>query len=413
MVFVGVILATACLLQAAGSTVLPGFKTVLVNNVLVPKTKSDFSKNNISAKWALGYPKERGAEDFHYSFGTPDPGDNFNAVVTDDEKYVTLFNGTHVQFIDVARNFSALLFPFQSPANTFMSGLKVRPATQGGYDVLTGFNSRSANSIPTMTLRQRLDINLQPIGTSIIYQGSISAISKQGKMVSLEGDIYDLETASNSSVATLKGQSQLTDFSFSPDGVHLASVSSQAKTADLWNATSGDKIYAFPDTGAQNWLTRFSPDGKYVVIALGSANNSVQIYALGNLTAPPIEIKGFNDWPRNLDWSPTSRQIAISDNGRLRIFDVPSKEVVQDWEITLDGGYYYSPTDVKWLDNGKKLAWQWNYAKYMYDFEQNSEWVWTIRNTDHSWGHEGYYLLKEKGYAVTVDGDSTVRFWTI
>jgi WD40 repeat protein len=414
MVFFRLFLTTTGLLQAVDSAVIPGLKTVLINNVLIPETKSNFANNNVTAKWALGYPKERGSEDFSYQFNLPDPEDTFNAVVTDDGKYLTLFNKTHVEFIDVGKNTTASLLPFQSPVNTFVSGLTVRPAAQGGYEVLTGFNSRSMYDSPTMTLRQRVGTDLKPIGASITYQGSISAISKQGKMVSPDGYIYDLESTSNSAVATLKDQHDLTDFSFSPDGVHLASVSWNAMTADLWNATSGEKIFHFPDTGAQNWLTRFSPDGEYVAIALGSSNNTIQIYALSNLTAPPIEIKGFNDWPRNLDWSSTSQQIAIADDGRLRVYNVPSKEIVQNWELTgLQDGYYYQPTGVKWLDHGNKLSWQWSYAKYMYDFETNSEWVWTIRDTDHSWGPEGLYLLEEKGYAVTVDGDSTVRFWKI
>jgi WD40 repeat protein len=412
MGFSSCILATVGLLQAVHSAVIPGFKTVLVNNVLIPETKSNFAKGNVTALWAPGYPKQRGSEDFSYQLNVPDPEDTFNAVITDDGKYLTIWNKTHLEFIDVDKNTTAALISFQTPANTFVSGLTVRPAAQGSYDVLTGFNSRYIYDTPTNTLRQRVDADLKPVGTSIIYEGDIGAISKQGKLVANNGNIYDLESTSNSSVASLRGQ-DLTDFSFSPDGIHLASVSWHAMTADLWNATSGDRIFHFPDTGAQNWGAHFSPDGKYVAIVLGSANNTLQIYSLGNLTAPPIEIKDFKNAPTHLDWSSTSQQIAIGDAERLRVFNVPSKEVVQTWEATgLSEGQHYQPS-VKWLDNDKKISWQWSYVKYIYDFENNSEWAWTIGNTDHSWGPEGFYLLKEKGYAVTVDGDSTVRFWKL
>ena len=66
-----------------------------------------------------------------------------------------------------------------------------------------------------------------------------------------------------------------------------------------------------------------------------------------------------------------------------------------------------------WFDNGNQISWEWQYVKYLYDFEQNTEWLWNIRNTDHSWAPSGLYVLEEMGYAVTVDGDATVRFWRI
>ncbi|KAL1604990.1 hypothetical protein SLS60_004533 [Paraconiothyrium brasiliense] len=405
------ILATAGLLEAVRSTAVPGVKTVLVNNVVVPKTKSDFAKNNVTAKWAPGYPKEWGSEDFHYQLNTPDPDDNFNAVVTNDEKYLAVTNGSYVEFIDLDKNATASGFAFQVPEKQLAIGLTIRPATQGGYDVFTGVVSYKYDT-PKTTIRQRIGSDLKPVGQPIVYQGSIGAISKQGKLVSPSGYVYDLETTNNTPIATLKGQPDLTDFSFAPDGVHLASVSWHEETADLWNATSGEKIFSFPATKAQNWLTRFSPDGKYVAFALGSSNNTVQIYTLANYTAAPIEIKGFNDWPRYLDWSPTSEQIAIADDGRLRVYNVPSKEVTQTWQVDSTNDYYPA-IGISWLDNGNKITWQWRDGKYLYDFESNTEWLWTINNTAHSWGPSTFYLLSKKGYAVTVDGDSTVRFWKI
>jgi hypothetical protein len=52
-------------------------------------------------------------------------------------------------------------------------------------------------------------------------------------------------------------------------------------------------------------------------------------------------------------------------------------------------------------------------GKYLYDFETNTEWLWTVRRTDRVWGPANLYYLKKKGYVVTVDGDSTVRFWKL
>lgn len=340
MVFAhALLLATAGLIQSVNSAVLPGVKTILVNNIVVPKTKQDFVKNNVTAKWAPSYPKEWGSEDFHYQFGTPDPDDNFNAVITEDEKILVLANRTHAKIINLETNSTTSIFQLQVPEKDFVTGLSVRPATKGGYDLFTGVGRYIYNAAST-TIRQRIGSDFNPVGTPITYQGPIGAISKQGKLASLRGYIYDLETTSDTPVATLKGQPDLTDFSFSPDGIHLATVSWHEETADLWNATSGEKIFQFPATKSQNWLTRFSPDGKYIAFALGSANNTVQIYQLSNLTAAPIEIKGFNDWPRQFEWNPTSHQIAIGDDGRVKIYNVPSKELVQTWKVDVVDSIY-------------------------------------------------------------------------
>ncbi|KAJ4290555.1 hypothetical protein N0V90_010772 [Kalmusia sp. IMI 367209] len=404
------LLASAGLLQTVYSRSLP-IKTVLVNNIIVPKTKSDFAKNNVTAQWAPTYPKEWGSEDFSYQFSVPDPEDTFGAIVTDDEKYLTLFNGTHVEFIDLDKNATVSTFRLQVPDGIMPLDFSLRPTADGGYDVFTSAAKYRYDN-PTITVRTRISSDLKSVGEPITYQGGIGAISNQGKLVSPYGYVYDLGTTSDKPVATLKGQPDLTDFSFSPDGVHLATVSWHEETADLWNATSGEKIFEFPATKAQNWLTRFSPDGKYIAIALGSSNNTIQIYTLSDLKATPIEIKGFNDWPRQMDWSPNSQQIAIGDNGRLRIYNVPSKDVVQTWQVDAVDNVYAS-YDIRWLENGKKITFQFRNWRYLYDIDANTKWVWTPRVTDHAWGGTSLTLLKKREFIVTPDGDSTVRFYKL
>jgi hypothetical protein len=147
-------------------------------------------------------------------------------------------------------------------------------------------------------------------------------------------------------------------------------------------------------------------------MALGSSNNTIQIYAIGNLTAPPTEIEGFKDWPRNLDWSPDSETLAVADRNRLRIIRVSSQEVVQTWEVG-GGENGLSPYDVSFLDNGNKLTWEYRDGRYLYDLEKNTKWYWTPRTMDHIWGSMGYSFLNQKNPAVTHDGNSTVRTWKI
>jgi len=410
MIATHLVLASAGLLQTASSLTLRTTE-VLVNNIVVPREKSDFTKDGVSAQWASGYPKEWGSEDYQYQFNEPDPEDTFTSAITPDEKYLAMSNGTHVTFVDLEKNSTAATLAHTMPDRILALSLMLRPAPQGGYDVFTSGSSGGKYDVISATVRTRLSSDLKPIGDPSTYQGAVGDISKQGKLAALSGNIYDLE-GSDTPIATLTDQPDITDLSFSPDGVHLASVSWHAQTADLWNATSGQKIFQFPATKAQNWVTQFSPDGKYIAIALGSSNNTIQVYTLGNLTAPPTEIKGFNDWPRNLDWSTDSKTLTVADSGRLRIFKVPSREVVQTWEV--DGSEnVLSPYGVSFLDNGNKLTWTYRDGRYLYDFEKNTKWYWTPRTMDHTWGGMGLSFLSKKNMAITHDGDSTVRFWKI
>jgi WD40 repeat protein len=324
------------------STVLPGVKTVLVNNVLVPKTKTNFAKDNVTARWAPGYPKEWGSEDYYYQINDPEPDDNFHFAFAEDGKVLALTNSTHAKIFDLSKNTSVSTFPLDGPTKNFVTDLKIWPAAQGGYELFAGYAAYQYD-IPKVTHRQSIDSDLIPVGTPIEYQGPIGAISKEGKMASLTGYIYDLTTTDNTPIATIEGQPDLTDFSFNPDGVRLASVSWHAMTADLWNATSGQKVFEFPSTQSQNWAARFSPDGKYILFVLGSPKNTIQIYQSANLSAAPIEIKGFNDWPRNFAWSPTGEQLAVGDPNRLRIFNIPSQKIIQTWEVDVLG-YPIPPT---------------------------------------------------------------------
>ena len=337
-------LVVASLFLSVQPAAIPGVKTVLANNILVPRTKSDFSQHNQTARWAAGHPKEWGSEDYHYEISPPDPEDNFNSAIAEDERVLALSNQTHAKLIDLEKNTTASIFSLNVPEKKFVVALSLRTAADGGYNLFYGFGTYVYDTASTI-FRQRLGSDLQPMGDIITYQGGIGAISKQGRLATLDGYVYDLSTTNSTPVATLMGQTYQTGMSFGPDGVYLSSVNWQAQTADLWNSTSGEKIFAFPLTNSQNWATSISPNGDYVAFGLGSAANKVQIYQLRNLTAAPIEIKDLNNWPRFVEWSPTSQQVAIGDVPRLRVYDVPSKEIAQTWEVDgYEGTYQFPPT---------------------------------------------------------------------
>lgn len=197
--------------------------------------------------------------------------------------------------------------------------------------------------------------------------------------------------------------------SFGPDGVLLAGISLSGTAVSIWNSTSGTKLQLVAQSQGLS-APHFSPDGRRVAIVRD--RNALLIYDLTDLEAPAKEVAGYNLDIR-LAWSPTGSQIAVADERRLRVLDVTGMEVAHSWELDLPFPHseFYAITDVGWLDGGKMITWLCHWGRYVYDFEANALRLWTVGATDRSWGRHGIYLLKTRGYVVTVDGDSTVRFW--
>lgn len=236
MVAINTIYAFAGLLQAAGSLSLPP-RADGGDGVLVPNLKSDFKKGDAPAQWAPGYPKSWGHEDFHLQFNVPEPDDNFGGVVTEDEKYLAMFNGTHVTFVHLDSNSTISTFGFGAPPNVYLSGYTIRSAPQGGYHVLAGGgNSRYDYAIDIYKIFVGAD--LKPVGEVTVYpSGEIGDFDKNGRMATTGGDIYDLNDPKKK--VSLKSPGRISGMSFSGDGQYLSTVSWQDMAADLWNATTG------------------------------------------------------------------------------------------------------------------------------------------------------------------------------
>ncbi|CAI6332760.1 unnamed protein product [Periconia digitata] len=387
----------------------------LVNSILVPKLKSDFAKNNVSAQWAPSYPKEWGSEDLQFQFNDPMPDEVFSGVLTDDGRYLAMLNGTHVRFLDIDLNTTVTTFSLGLPANYAAQHLVVRSTPEGGYDVFAD-GAKPLISVDSVFRRQLYPDLTLTSETPIAYKGALGTFSKQGKMALTPGSIHDLNTP-NSPAIILEGQTSVTDLNFNPNGTLLSTVNWNLRTADLWNATTGAKIFAFPDAKAQNWRTLFSPDGKYIAIALGSGNRSIQIYATENLAAKPITLTGFKDWPRVLEWSQSSSFLAVGDPGRLQVFGVPDGTVLQTWELESTNNGVYSVDDVHWVDGDRKILFAFRYAVYVYDFEKNlKRWI-TPRVTDHMWTEQNLKVRvgegEGDGILVSGDPDGVARGWKL
>ncbi|ORY04388.1 WD40-repeat-containing domain protein [Clohesyomyces aquaticus] len=376
----------------------------------IPKFKFDFKKADVPAQWATGYPKKWGSEDSRLQFNVPIPEDIFNGVLTDDEKYVGMFNGSHAMFVDLDTRATISTFSL-GPADSYNSGLTVRKTSNGEYDVfITASAYRYAST--SKTVRRHLTKDFQPVGEESFYDvGDIKAFDKDGRMATTDG--YIIDVGSTNITIKLKNPPKISDMSFSSDGQYLSTVGWQDMSADLWNTTSGDRILQFPATNAQNWVTRISPDNKYVLISLGTG--SIQLYSLANLTAQPTVLSHFNNWIRNIEWSPDGKYLATGDDDRLQLWKFPEAVVVQTWEVYNQGAPTYgsAPYGIVWMDGGSKISWSYRYGRYMYDFEKNERYWFTPGLWDHSWGGNGISFLKKKGLVMTVDGDSFIRFWKV
>ncbi|KAF2866959.1 hypothetical protein BDV95DRAFT_598479 [Massariosphaeria phaeospora] len=403
MVAIGDLYAFAGLLQAVASRSLVP-RADPDNVVLVPGLKSDMKKGDVPAQWAEGYPKKWDFEDFYLQFNKPEPGDRFSGIVTENEKHLVMFNGSHATFVDLDTNTTVTTFGLEITDNIIVGGLSVRSNPQGGYDLFT--------DTPAVVFRRRVGSDFKLIGGVSSYPtGAIGDFDKNGRMATLDGIIYDLNNPDVDNV-TFKNPPRITGMSFSGDAKYISTIGWEDKSADLWNATSGEKILQFPPTNAQNWVTKISPNNKHVAIGLGTG--FIQIYSLANLTAEPKVLGPFNSWIRAMEWSPDSKWFATPDYGRVQLWKFPEGEHVQTWEVDgFPGLELRMPTGLCWLDNGNKISWMYRDGRYMYDFEQNLKWWWTLGLDDHSWGGGGVQFLKNRGYVATADGDSLMRFWKI
>jgi len=397
MVATVVLCAFLGLLRPADSRSLPSW-ALAGDGIPVPKFKADFKKGDTPAQWAKGYPKKWGSEDSRFQYSVPNPEDRFNAIVTEDEKYLAMFNGSHATFVDLESKATVSTFGLSSEFVEIGQTIRVTP--QGGYDLYTDGGSK--------VFQRRLTSDFKPTGQLISYLGAIADF--QGKnLVTSTGttfNIYDVSNP-NSTTIELKIPSQEKQASLSSDGQYLSITSLFGDSADLWNATTGDRILQFPVGGS--WLTKISPDGKYVALS----HDGVDVYSLADLAAPPQKLGGFNYRVKQMEWSPDGKYLATGDNGRMRLWQFPEGQLMQTWEADFPQEYTMQISGLTWLDGGNKISWIYRYGRYMYDFESNFKYWWTPGYEDQLWGPGGVYFLKKMGSVATLDGDSRVRVWKI
>jgi WD40 repeat protein len=424
MVALSVLLIGSGLLQAASSRTVPSRPLVERAQVAAAAPAapsatliSDFKKGNVSAQWAPGHPKIWGSEEAKFEASSY-PGDSYRSgSVSSDEKLVVMANATAIRIVRLDTGVTISNFS----GYTGTESIRIVPAASGGeYDVLVSASDYTTRLDTTYRLRLGPDGN--QIGDVAAYTGRFSSFdpwpfSKDGRRMLTasweKGFAYDLDDrVPNIFLGT--HTDGLMSSAFSPDGRYI-STAAWDQTAKLWDATSGKLVHTFATTG-QNWVTRFSPDNKHVLVAVGPGYNisipSVKIWALSNLTAEPISIGPFHDWVRSVQWSPDSEYVAIGGLSQLQIWSMSKGTIVQNWEME-DKDFSNEFGDVVWVDGSRRLAYRIVGGLEMYDFETNLKYRWGPDDLDRWTGSPvgSTYLVRSKGWIGGLESDGKLRFW--
>ncbi|KAF2653961.1 hypothetical protein K491DRAFT_694273, partial [Lophiostoma macrostomum CBS 122681] len=207
---------------------------------------------------------------------------------------------------------------------------------------------------------------------------------------------------------------------------YVCILSCSENESKLWDVATNKFISSFGPIPGRTMLTRFSPDGKFVLFAripdawavnetdrIGDPN--VHIYPVSSnssrITIGPFNFEKYYE-VFNIEWSPDGKKLAIGTYGQLQVYDVG------DSAVKLSQNYTQEDTrqqikNLLWLEGGKRLTYRVaEQGLGMYDFETNEKFWWGPGDTDH-WDYftaETLVLLK-KGWIGGVESDQTVKFW--
>jgi WD40 repeat protein len=400
---------------------------------------SDFKKNNVSASWADGHPKQWGTEEAKYEYPLPPNAYQFGVGLSTDEKLLGMVNGTHAKVISIESN--ATVWTGKVPFAGDLEAVAILTSVGGGYDLLvSGYNSSAKTDA---VLRNKLSSN----GTLASeqwtqYQGQWSNIDDQpfSKMSrqflattmyygQTDNPLYSYDLDSPGSNVTFTGHTDwIMSAAFSPDGSYISTAAWDG-TGKLWNAKTGELLHTWgpfvgyygPDNTTytlQNWLTNFSPDGKYVLLSIGAGGPTrVNVYALAALNSPVgssidepvLSLRNWSAWVRSAAWSPDSSTLALGSSGLILVYSFKENKFVQRWEVE---DHSDEVRGLTFFDEGKVLGYRIGAGLEAYGLDTNLKYRWGPGDLDrYGGGGEGLLRLRNKEWLGGIDADMKVRFW--
>ncbi|MFQ5968105.1 MAG: TIR domain-containing protein [Acidimicrobiia bacterium] len=292
---------------------------------------------------------------------------------------------------------SVLLALAAVDASRSVDGLVLREAEEALHRSVQA--SRVVYSLPASGA-----VAFSPDGRLLVTPGissSSSEASGQAETVTViagSSTVIVWDVTSGQVLGTLEGHEGLvTNLTFSPDGSHVATSSSD-RTARVWNVSTGEELMRF--VGHEDGLisVAFSPDGR--LLATTGMDEAARIWDVqsGDELAA-LE----NPFASGLAFSPDGTVLAVA-GGDLKLWDVASAELVR----TLSG-HQFELSDVVFSKDGSMLVTSSQDATAkLWDPETGEEFSTLI-------GHTGPLLgvdINSDGTLIVTSGsDASVRVW--
>jgi len=393
-----------------------GLQAPVAPAVPTSRLDSDFKKNNVSAQWAEGHPKLWGTVEKIYEMPVPLGQTVFDASLSPDQKFLVLSNSTDMRVIKLATG-EIVSTPAHSSAEE--NGLvELRSAPGGQYDLIISSRYRSAVVMNKHKITQiRLSAEGIPVQAPIMRPGDLVAddptqSSKDGRRILatylFDGPVhvYDLDNATYD-LALSGPDDQIANGAFSADGKYVVTTDRGGWTK-IWDAHSGQLVQDFGSkTTGYSYLTKFSPDGKFLLISSGYPLPTAKLWSIENV---PVEVADFA--PPDVEivkatWSPNGEYLAFcAYNRMIRVARMSDLTIVQEW-LAQD---YLSIEMLSWLEDGQ-LAWRVGGGLEVYDFEKNLKYRWGPDEFDHFTSSRKVFVSGDRKLIGGVDGDQKVRFW--
>ncbi len=189
---------------------------------------------------------------------------------------------------------------------------------------------------------------------------------------------------------------------WSPDGTRIASASKD-RTAQVWDATTGKTYVTYRGHASEVYSIAWSPDGQY--LTSGGGNRAVYVWD-ANTGLPHLIYREHHDIVYAVAWSPTGQQIASAGADRT----------VQVWEattgrklLTYRGHSDYVRT-LSWPPDGRRIA------SVGYD---GSVQVWAATTGDNIGSYSGHSKQSlalpwsPDGQYLATTGKGTVQVWDV